>query len=244
MAAVATRILTWNLQGRERPPLDAVAAVLDGFRPDVVALQEVQRPQALRLAHLLGWRATWRFKHWPLVVAPEGLAVLTPEPVTELRHATLAAGPRFWSHRRRVALAAHVATPDGPLVVVDAHLGSGVAPEERVRQARETIDLLGGAHGCIVGDLNTRPGSAVIDAYAAAGLRDAWVDVHPDAPGHTNWGPGPRDHAPTKRIDFVLVTETLEVVAAEVPTAGEPGFDGYGALSDHLPVLVEVAPRR
>ncbi len=239
---VATRILTWNLQGRERPPLDAVAAVIDGFAPDVVALQEVQRSQARRLAHLLDWYAAWRFKHWPVVVAPEGLAVLTPEPVTELRQVTLAAGPRFWSHRRRIAIAATVATPDGPLVVVDTHLGSGVEPEERVRQARASLDLLGGAHGCVVGDLNTRPGSAVLEAYAAAGLRDAWADVHSDAPGPTNWGPGRRDGPPTKRIDFVLVTETLVVVDARVPTAGEPGFEGYGALSDHLPVLVEVAP--
>lgn len=239
-APVTTRILTWNLQGRERPPLDAVAAVIDGFAPDVVALQEVQRPQARRLAHLLGWHVAWRFKHWPVVVAPEGMAVLTPEPVAGLRQATLAAGPRVWSHRRRIALAATVATPDGPMVLVDTHLGSGVAPDERVRQARVTIDLLGGAHGCIVGDLNTRPGSAVLDAYAAAGLRDAWAEARPTAPGHTNWGPGPRDHAPTKRIDFVLVTATLEVVEAEVPTAGEPGFERYGALSDHLPVAVTV----
>src|SRR3546814_16117462 len=71
---VATRILTWNLQGRERPDLGLVREVIAAATPDVVALQEVQRGQARALARPLGWSVAWRFKHWSVVVPPAGLA--------------------------------------------------------------------------------------------------------------------------------------------------------------------------
>ncbi len=245
--AVATRILTWNLQGRRRPDLDVVAGVIADLAPDVVALQEVQRAQARALARRLGWSVEWRFKHWPLVVPPEGLALLTPAPPGEVARVHLAHRFRFWSWRRRIALAAAVAGPDGPVAVVGAHLGAGVGDEERSRQAALTVAALGarssgGIGGCVAGDLNTRPGSAVLDAYATAGLRDAWADARPGEPGPTGW-PRRRDVPPSQRLDYVLVTGDLDVVAADLPSASEPGFDRFPALSDHLPLTVTVAAR-
>jgi endonuclease/exonuclease/phosphatase family metal-dependent hydrolase len=245
---VATRILTWNLQGRARPDLDAVGEVIAGLGPDVVALQEVQRTQAGTLADRLGWSLEWRFKHWAVVVPPEGLALLSPAPLGEAASTHLAHRWRFWSWRRRIAVGATVGTPTGALAVVGTHLGAGVGDEERTRQARLTVGALaaGGTvavGGCVVGDLNTRPGSPVLAAYASAGLRDAWDEVRPGEGGATNWRPGPRDGAPTQRIDYVLVTDGLDVLSAWVPSVGEPGFERYGALSDHLPLLVTVAPR-
>lgn len=243
MTAMATRILTWNLQGREHPDLDAIAQVIHDAGPHVVALQEVQRGQAGALAARLGLQVEWRFKHWPIVFAAEGLALLTSAAVTDATTEVLAAGARFWSWRRRIAVAATVPTPDGPLPFVVTHLGAQVEAAERVRQARRTMDLLPGGRGCLVGDLNTRPGTTVLAAYRDGGLRDAWAEVRPGEDGFTNWSPGPRDIAPDKRLDYVLVGEALEVVAAEVPEVGQPGFERFGALSDHLPVTVTVAPR-
>lgn len=237
-----TRVLSWNLQGREQPDLAEVAQVIDSAGVDVVALQEVQRRQAADLADRLGWWRTWRFKHWPVVVAAEGLALLAPEPLGDVRVAHLAGTARLWSFRRRIALAATLATVDGPLDVVDVHLGAGVGDPERARQAERTARLLG-ASGCVVGDLNTRPGSAVLEAFGRAGLRDAWIDVRPGEHGATNWGHGPRQGPPRKRLDYVLVTGDLEVRGAEVPAFGTPGFERFGELSDHLPLVVEVAPR-
>lgn len=236
-----TRVLTWNLQGREGPDLGAVAHVVEASRADVVALQEVQRGQAADLAGRLGWWHTWRFKHWPLVVPAEGLALLAPAPMTGVRTAHLARAPLVWSWRRRIALAGTLDTPEGPLDVVDVHLGAGVGDPARVRQARRTAALVGST-GCVVGDLNTRPGSAVLEAFAAAGVRDAWPVACPDDVGCTNWGRGPRDGPPGKRLDYVLVTADLEVRGAGVPAFGQPGFERFGALSDHLPLLVEVVP--
>ncbi|HEX4903345.1 MAG TPA: endonuclease/exonuclease/phosphatase family protein, partial [Acidimicrobiales bacterium] len=71
-----TRVLSWNLQGREAPDLAAVAHVVQASGADVVGLQEVQRRQAADLARRLGWWHEWRFKHWPVVVPAEGLALL------------------------------------------------------------------------------------------------------------------------------------------------------------------------
>lgn len=239
---MATRILTWNLQGRARPDLDAVADVVASSGATVAALQEVQRRQAADLADRLGWWSTWRFKHWAIVVPAEGLALLAPTPLTDVRRAHLAEAARFWSWRRRIAVAGTLATADGALTVVDCHLGAGVTDDERARQARRTVDLVPGT-GCVVGDLNTRPGSTVLDTYAAAGLRDAWAEARPGERGSTNWGRGPRDGPPRKRLDYVLATTDLEVRGAEVPAHGEPGFARFGSLSDHLPLVVEVVRR-
>lgn len=241
--AVPTLVLTWNLQGREATDLDAVAHVVEASGADVVALQEVQRRQATGLADRLGWWSTWRFKHWPVVVPAEGLALLAPVPMGDVRVAHLAGVARLWSHRRRIALAATLATPDGPLDVVDVHLGAGVGDPERVRQAERTAGLVG-ASGCVVGDLNTRPGSAVLGAFGRAGLRDAWAEACPGDHGATSWGRGPRDGPPRKRLDYALVTADLEVCGAAVPVFGTPGFEGFGGLSDHLPLLVELVRRR
>jgi len=237
---VPTRVLTWNLQGREGPDLAAVAHVIRASGADVVGLQEVQRRQAADLAGRLGWWHEWRFKHWPVVVPAEGLALLTPAPMGDVRVARLAGAGRPWSHRRRIALAATLATVDGPLDVVDVHLGAGVGDPERVRQAHLTAALVG-TTGCVVGDLNTRPGSAVLEAFAVAGLRDAWPEACPGDDGPTNWGRAPRDGPPRKRLDYALVTDDLEVCGAAVPQLGTPGFERFGELSDHLPLLVELA---
>ena len=244
---MALRIITWNVQGRERPDLDVVAAVIGELGPDVVALQEVQRSQSRALARRLGWSVEWRFKHWSVVVPPEGLALLSPEPLRDVRRIHLARRRRFWSWRRRISLRATVDAPDGAIAVVGTHLGAGVGDAERTRQAHRTVAALAGPSpvvgGCVVGDLNTHPGSPVLIAYAESGLRDAWDEARPGEPGPTNWRAGPRDAAPTQRLDYVLVTEGLEVLSARLPSAAEPGFARYGELSDHLPLTVTVAPR-
>ncbi len=236
------RVLTWNLQGREEPDLDAVAAEIADRFPDVVVLQEVQRRQALALGARLGWSVEWRFKHWPVVVAAEGAAVLTPRPVAGVRTTCLAGFLTFWSWRRRIAL--RVDPGDLGLVVVDTHLGAHVSDEERVRQAGLVAALAGRGPALVAGDLNDLPGSRTLTAFAAAGFRDAWPEgAGADEPGHTNWEPGPRDGPPTQRLDYVLVSADLAVVAAECPSPDEPGFARYGRLSDHLPLVVSVETR-
>lgn len=230
------RLLTWNLRGRDRPELGEVAAHVSGSGADVVVLQEVQRRQARVLAAALGWELVWTLKHWPLLIPAEGLAVLAPERPTAPEVVVLAGGWRFWSSRRRIAVAATVATPAGPLRVVDVHLGAGVAEDERVRQA-ERVTGLG---EIVAGDLNARPGSATLGVFDAVGFRDAWAVVG-HGTGHTNWGRRPRTDPPVQRLDYVLVGDGWRAVDASVPQPTDPRFDRWGAVSDHLPVTVALA---
>lgn len=230
-----TRILTWNLQGREGPPLAVVADEITAREPDVVLLQEVQRKQADDLGRRLGWAVEWRFKHWPIVFPAEGLAVLTPLPPRAVRSVRLAAGLRFWSWRRRIAIAATIDGPGGVLAVVNVHLGAGVGDAERLRQAQATVKLAGRGLSVIAGDLNSHPGSIVLGEFGGSGFRDAWHDVHPQLAGATNWAPGPRTAPPTQRLDYVLISPGLWARHAEVPD-----HEGFGRISDHLPLLVEI----
>ena len=228
------RVVTWNLQGRERPDLGAVTAALIDFDPDVVLLQEVQRSQTRSLARRLGWFHEWRFKHWPVVVAPEGLALLSPRPLLGVERRILAMPWSFWSWRRRIAVAATLA--ETGLRVVDTHLGAGVGDAERTRQALLTVAMVGEGPGLVAGDLNTSPGSPVLRAYGDAGLEDAWALVG-DGDGSTNWKPGPRTEPPTQRLDYVLAGGGVRIVDSWVPS-GDEAVERFGPLSDHVPLVV------
>jgi endonuclease/exonuclease/phosphatase family metal-dependent hydrolase len=233
---MAIRILTWNLQGRARPDLAGVVAELEAGRPDVVLLQEVQRRQARVLAASLGWQVAWRYKHWPLVVPAEGLAVLAPARPRTVQRRVLAHRWGLWSSNRRIAVAATVTTADGPVRVVDTHLGSGIPEAERAAQAALVASMVG-ADGVVAGDLNATPGSPTVEVFDRSGFRDAWAEIG-DGPGHTNWRDRPRTEAPVQRLDYVLVGPGWRVVSAGVPSHGDPGFERWGRLSDHLPVTV------
>ncbi len=100
-------IVTWNLQGSRGVDAEGMSGVLDAVRPDVIALQEVERGQARRLAAALGDASMrWAFKHFSWRTWPEGLAVLTPHRLTSatpfvLRRGTLVLVAPAGRHRRR-----------------------------------------------------------------------------------------------------------------------------------------------
>ena len=226
-------IVTWNAQGRQGVNVPAVAAALARFDADIVLLQEIQRRQlgALRASLDCG-DARWRFKHWPVRLPAEGLGVLSRLPLVDVHVQTLAHPIQFWSWRRRIAL--HVGVPrDGTtLRLVDVHLGAGVTPDERTRQARAVLARASEAT-LIGGDLNAAPSSLELATFARAGWRDAERGRRRDrpAPG-TNWAPGPRTGPPTQRLDYLLVPDDVTVLDAEVPE----DWHVWAAWSDHLPV--------
>ena len=111
--AVPIRVTTWNLQGRARPDLGAVAEVLTELEPDVVLLQEVQRRQVERLSAALGWSSAWRWKHWPMVYPAEGLALLSPHALAEPqsllpREDHMGIDPRSGDHHVETGIAHHI----------------------------------------------------------------------------------------------------------------------------------------
>jgi endonuclease/exonuclease/phosphatase family metal-dependent hydrolase len=82
----------------------------------------------------------------------------------------------------------------------------------------------------VLGDLNATPDSGVVTALAAAGLRDALVEVE----GGTVHGFTGRTDG--RRIDHILVSEHLAVTAAAIDHARRRGR----LPSDHWPVVAQL----
>lgn len=243
------RLLTWNLLGSQRPDLDVVTQVLRERQPDVVVLQEVQRRQARSVADALGgWGRRWAFKHWPVRVPAEGMAVLTPHRITRSRRVVLRRAP-LWSWRRRIALFAEVTMPGWPLVLANVHLTPHGDGPGRVSEVERLEALLRawapGMPTVVIGDLNDHPGGPAHAALLAGGRQDAWARVHGDEAepaGATNWTAGPRrGRPPTQRLDHALVPAGWRVVAAEVVGLGQgDALELLGEVSDHLPLVVDL----
>jgi endonuclease/exonuclease/phosphatase family metal-dependent hydrolase len=239
---VTISVVTWNIKGRAQPDLERVAVQLDDFGADVVALQEVLRRQASGLARRLGWAtAHWSFKHLPFPSPPEGHAVLSPHSLVDAETVTVSEGAPFWSYRRRIAQLCAFGVGGRTLHMANTHLAS----DDRGARAAQAERLLTHVQSdsWVVGDLNASPGGAVLQLFRAAGLRDAWAELHPGAQrgeGATNWRRSDPDDRPTNRIDYVLVPAGCRVVAAAVPSATDSDLSAYRRLSDHLPVRVEV----
>jgi endonuclease/exonuclease/phosphatase family metal-dependent hydrolase len=231
---VSITIVTWNLHGSERPDVAAIGELLGGFSADVVALQEVRRAQAGALVQSLSWATVhWSFKHWPIPSPAEGLAVLSPHRLVDAETVTLSTLEPPWTYRRRIAQLCTLDVPGNELQLANAHLASDDANARRV-QAERLLSRVR-PDSFVVGDLNARPGGAVLRLLLDLGLRDA-----ADTEGATNWRPGDPDDRPTNRIDYVLVPARFDLIAANVPSADDDDLTAYRRLSDHLPVRVEV----
>lgn len=241
-------LITWNVQGHAGVDAPAVAAVLRRARPDVIALQEVQRGQAGAIVAALGapWRLAWGFKHWPVVTRPEGVAVLTRHRLVASRVQVLRPAVPVTSHRR-IALVADVEFDAGGaapgeagaepvrLRVASVHL-SPEAGADAVR-LRELGRVAATGPAVVLGDLNVpdlAPLRPIVDAH---GWVDCWDPAQGD--GSTHWAAGPRaGRRPDHRLDYVLAAPHVHVERAEIPTTDD--LDHLAGLSDHLPVTVHL----
>jgi endonuclease/exonuclease/phosphatase family metal-dependent hydrolase len=238
----AVRVLTWNVQGSHGLDVAAAADLLRIARPDVVALQEVGRRQAARLARALEMAShRWALKHWAVIRRAEGLAVLTPHRLVSCTRFRIRKGP-FWSWRRRIGIDATVDTGAVVVRLLSVHLSAHGDAGIRVPEARLLIDRAGTAVPApvIAGDLNDHPRDGGHGELVGAGWVDAWQRLHGDAAGATNWTSGPRaGREPTQRLDYVLAPPGSVVEDAAV--LGPPrSIDEMGLLSDHLPLVATV----
>jgi endonuclease/exonuclease/phosphatase family metal-dependent hydrolase len=241
--ATSITIVTWNVQGSAGLDVDGVAEVLSAARPDVVAVQEIGRGQARRLAQRLGMASAWTFKHLGLPW-PEGLALLTRHRLVDTGHFVLRRRP-WWDWRRRIAVRATI-DRDGMLFdIINIHLSPHDHAAQRRREAAFVLDVARSRpHAAtIAGDCNDGPDAPGPADFAAAGWVDAWMlDRLADVDGSTNWTAGARlGRPPTQRLDYVFVPPGWTVLDAAV-LAPADRLDWFAERSDHLPLSATVGP--
>jgi endonuclease/exonuclease/phosphatase family metal-dependent hydrolase len=220
-------VMTWNIHGAAGPDLDELANVVRAEGPDVLALQEAQRAQAVELAQRLGMRFTWARKHWaktPLLWRrAEGLAIMTPHALDAAGHTEISDGVTSWSYRRRIAQWALVGRPDRSAYrVYNLHLSPNEMSVERRAEAVRVAEIVA-EHGdsppaIVTGDFNDGADGSVI--YALPGIE--YEVPPPTSPAIT----------PTEVLDHVLLPDDASHVATSVPGGGPE----WAARSDHLPV--------
>ena len=221
--------LTWNLQGTKRTDLDRVAAVIAAEQPDVVALQEVRKPQAAALATRLDMTSVWDVKHNPwrpfFPRRAEGAALLTPHSLRNADHRHISDARSKRNYRRRIVQWAVIERADDlAYTVFNIHLSPHDMREER-RAETERITGLARSFGAtapllMVGDLNDTGSPEIIAMLPGIEML---------APPPTN----PSEH-PTVSIDHVLVPPEATGVSVSAPAGGP----AWAELSDHLPLTV------
>jgi endonuclease/exonuclease/phosphatase (EEP) superfamily protein YafD len=215
------RVVSLNVFIKSHQYVD-VAAMLDGEKPDVVALIEVNARWADALLPLR--------VRWPHVISEPreksfGMMLLSRAPILESSVVEL-------GDTGRVTLRARIATPDGPITLLVFHPPPPMGPDRSRRRDEETralAELVRAIEGpvLVVGDFNCTPWSGHFrDLLRDSGLRDSRKGFGVQA----SW---PSPLLPLMiPIDHALVSDGVAVVDRRFgPRVG----------SDHLPLIVDVA---
>jgi endonuclease/exonuclease/phosphatase family metal-dependent hydrolase len=237
------RLLTYNIHsGRGadgRLDLGRIVAVIAAEAPDIVALQEVdvgrKRTDSVDQAHELAERLGMKASFQPALRVEEeqyGDAVLTALPIARIKAESLPGYALLPNLEPRGALWVSIETDNGPLQIINTHLG--LIPREQQAQAKE---LAGPAWlGCaarrdplmLVGDLNTTRGTS---AYKL--LTKELADATRQIPHRRRIATFP-SRSPVLRIDHVLISPGIRVVEARVPATLQAKM-----ASDHRPLVVD-----
>jgi exodeoxyribonuclease-3 len=236
------RVMTWNLLHGGRGRLEAIAAVVDRLRPDILALQELRgfdetfgmtpyvapsvfgQPVAVLVRPPLrvsSFRAVrWRLHHAAAVVTIDGLTVvsthLNPFSAERRRREARWLAARFGSRRRPVVVA-------GDLNSLDPyadHAAAVATLDSRYRRRHLTP----------AGEVDTRAIQAFLsgrfaDLFRTAGEGDG--QTVPTSLGGGEFGP--------MRLDYLLGTRP---VADRVRRVWVVRDDPYA--SDHFPVVADL----
>nr|WP_202447014.1 endonuclease/exonuclease/phosphatase family protein [Streptomyces sp. SID5468] len=227
--SAVVRVLSYNVRSM-RDDREALARVVRACAPDVLCLQEAPR--------FFRWRkrAAWLGRRTGLVTVAGGATTAGPMIMTTLRAHVVRTEeillPRTPGLHQRGLATAVLRFGAARLHVVSCHLSLDAT--ERRRQGRlvlENVAASGEPHAVVAGDLNDTPQGHTF-GHLAAELQDAWA-TRPWGGEHTS---APR--APRQRIDAVLATQGVEILACGVPTP-LPGITPADlvAATDHLPVL-------
>lgn len=243
----ALRIMTYNvhscigMDGRVSP--ERIARVIARYAPDIVALQELDVgrskthhiDQAEAIASCL--QMTFHF-HAALQVEEEryGNAVLTHLPMRLRRAAGLPGLAEKPALEPRGALWVGIDAGDTELQLINTHLG--LNKKERHAQVMSLLgeewlghpDML--SHRILCGDFNATPRSREWSSLHKR-LPDAQVRLADHRPKNTFFS-----RLPGARIDHVFTDQHFELLAIETPNT-----ELIRLASDHLPLIVDLAPR-
>ena len=225
--------------------LPGVAAIVKSTGADVALLQEVDIntrrsggvDQPAELADLTGLRDVFG-RTLDYDGGEYGIAVLSRWPVAHDTVFSLRVTPRQeragGSYEPRGVLHALIATPYGPLHILNTHFDPSADDRFRMQEAAGLLRLAeqlrsSGELVFIGGDLNANPDSRVLALFRDAGWKDAW-----DGCGEGEGKTYPYD-APVKRIDYLLLGSGAACVSAEVLATD---------VSDHRPVMFRIRMAR
>ncbi|MBE0535978.1 MAG: endonuclease/exonuclease/phosphatase family protein [Phycisphaerae bacterium] len=231
-AASRITVLTYNIYHGEDAAggsnLDAVAGIINTFRPDLVALQEVDekttRVKGLDLTAELAERTGMegRFgKAMDYAGGGYGVAVLSRLPIVgEANHPL----PHGTGVEPRTALGVEVRLPDGRRVLfVSTHLDHKRDPKDRLAQAAVARELFADADTPVIlaGDLNATPDSETLALFMPEWQWTAGRDPQPTFPADE----------PNRTIDYILIKPAERWRVVETRVIEEK------VASDHRPVL-------
>lgn len=213
--------------------------------PDIVAFQAVRRElavgggvdQATQLARVLeGYDQVF---YEPADERPDGVtqgsAIISRIPIKERAVHRLTRQPGIEDDNPRVVQHALFQLREGAFHLFNTHF-SWV--EEQVRDnLDETLPLVseGNAMKLVVGDMNTEPGSALLDKFRQADFVDAWAELRPDEPGYTF-----EAAKPEKRIDYAWANALLKPHLRDIRIVSNNRDDEGIRMSDHFGLIVNL----
>jgi endonuclease/exonuclease/phosphatase family metal-dependent hydrolase len=247
------RVMTWNIRtgigsgprvpdAGVPPDLESIVGVIDHLRPDVVALQEVDRhrdrtglvDQAAMLAEALAMEV--RFAANLVDNSGEyGVATLSSHPITASSHVL---HPRCEGWDPRGVLDVVVRLGERQIRVLNTHLQVDRGDDEDAAIQREdgaqalALRMRGASEPVVLmGDFNADPGD--LELRPLSGLADAWAEKG-EGSGATI--PASPAEDPSRRIDAILVDQRLRVRSCAVIRTPRTAL-----ASDHYPVVTDLA---
>lgn len=235
------RVLCYNIRhGRgmdDKVDMERIAKVIRSANPDVVALQEVDKgversdriDEPAELGRLSNMAPLFE-RNIPYQGGEYGNAILSRLPITGHRNVHL---PSHYVGEQRGALVAELTAPNEaktPFRFIATHIDYRPNDAERmdsVKAIEEAVRERPDVPTILAGDLNSRPDSRVIAAFAENWTRtDADVEA-----GSASLFTFPADK-PDRQIDYVLVRPAERWRVVEIKVIDEP------VASDHRPLLV------
>ncbi len=233
------RVMTYNIhhgQGLDQNlDIKRIADVIKDARPDLVALQEVdkgtsrsdKKDEPKELGALAGMSRAFG-KAIEVSGGDYGNGVLSRWPIASEKVHKL---PKTGGRETRVALITRIKPAKLPeIVFVSVHL-EHQHEGDRLAQAKSlkaVLDQMPTPNIIVAGDFNAQPGSGAIKVFTDAGWQDTTGDDDKTFPAPY----------PTRKIDFVLLPKNspFKVVKKDVPAER--------IASDHRPVVVELEMKK